>query len=110
MSLCSRLVQELDYLAVVFQLHATEVKKDSEEDKIKALQQQKDEKKRYAAPIALIGSQPRGSISAESPHVTSIHSHWATVPWLIFSVISMGSFSLGHQYGCSCQQVPLLIK
>ncbi|KAL2102993.1 hypothetical protein ACEWY4_002161 [Coilia grayii] len=38
--------QELDYLAVVFQLHETEVKKDTEEEKMKALQQQRDEKKR----------------------------------------------------------------
>ena len=101
MSLCSRLVQELDYLAVVFQLHATEVKKDSEEDKIKALQQQKEEKKRYAAPIALIGSQPLWEYFSR---ITSRH---------------LNSFSLGHcalahiqchQYGCSCQKVPLLIK
>ncbi|XP_062373876.1 coiled-coil domain-containing protein 87 [Sardina pilchardus] len=38
--------QELDYLAVVFQLLDNETKKDSEEDKRKALQQQRDEKKR----------------------------------------------------------------
>ncbi|XP_063073817.1 coiled-coil domain-containing protein 87 [Engraulis encrasicolus] len=38
--------QELDYLAVVFQLHDQETKKDTEEEKMRALQQQRDEKKR----------------------------------------------------------------
>lgn len=38
--------KELDFLAVVFQLVENEVKKDTEEEKMKTLQQQRDEKKR----------------------------------------------------------------